>query len=666
MTRCRAVADRSDALVVLADQALTLLEEDYGIGPVGVRMIPHGVPDLPFEEPDGFKASIGAEGRTVLMTFGLLGPDKGIEAVLEALPTVVAAHPDVLYVVLGATHPEVQRHHGEVYREALEATVARLGLAPHVAFHDRYVELDELCRFLGATDVYVTPYRSAEQIVSGTLAYAAGMGRAIVSTPYRYASELLGDGRGRLVPFDDVPALASTLVDLLDHPGERARMRRRCYDFARAMTWPAVARAYTELFEEVVSTQRPRRAPLDRRAAAGAQLRPPAGPHRRHRTVPARAHGVPDRAHGYCTDDISRALVVVMRGAAGGDATAAAALAPRYLSFLRAAQRPDGTFENLLGYDRRFVPESDSGDTLGQAVWGLGATISASPEDGWRALACQLFQAALPAVAELHETRPMAYAISGLYGYLERFPGALAVRRTLRQPGRTARRPPGRAQGAGLGVVRGRADLRQPPAAARPDAGRTGLRPHRLDGGGAGHPRLPARRHVLRASRGAVLETGHFDFVGNTNWYPRDGQRSVYGQQPIEAGYTADACMLAYEITGEARVPGPGRGGRAVAARAQPTGPGPLRPPDRPVQRRARPRRRQLPTPARRRRCARCWRCWPSPWPTGSPRRPAVSPVGLTGSPRGPTVPPGGLTVAPHRRRLTVSPRCAAVSAPAG
>jgi glycosyltransferase involved in cell wall biosynthesis len=352
----RRLADRSSRLVVLADQAVELLEVGYGIPSERVAMIPHGVPELPPVDQPAAKAAVGAAGRTLLLTFGLLGPSKGIEVAIEAMPAVVAAHPDVLYLVLGATHPHVRQEHGEAYRSSLEARVHELGLDDHVRFVDRYVDLDELRRHLAATDVYITPYHGAEQIVSGTLAYAVGMGRAVVSTPYRYAIEMLGDGRGSLVPFGDAEALAVAVDELLADDEARAAVQRRAREHGRSMAWPAVARSYRDLFAEVIAEHQRRPVPW-----TPVEVPRPSFAFLRRLTDDTgcfqhATHGIPDRAHGYCTDDVGRALVAAVQGEARLGDPVAAGLVPTYLSFLAAAQRPDGTFENLLTFDRRPVP----------------------------------------------------------------------------------------------------------------------------------------------------------------------------------------------------------------------------------------------------------------------------------------------------------------------
>ena len=539
----RRLADRSDVLVVLAETAVQLLEDGCGIDPSRVRVIPHGVPDAPEIEQDAAKEAIGASGRTMLLTFGLLGPSKGVEVVIEALPALVREHPEVLYVVLGATHPHVLRDHGDVYRESIEQRVRELGLQEHVLLVDRYVELVELCRYLSASDVYLTPYHGTDQIVSGTLAYAVGLGCAVVSTPYPYACELLAEGRGELVPFADSPALAASLTDLLHDDGRRADMRRLAREHGVAMKWPAVAQAYRALFAEVAATHERRAAPW-----AEVPLPTPCFDHLRALTDDVGVfqharHAVPTREHGYCTDDIGRALAAAVEGAARNDNPVAAALVPGYLSFLLDAQLPTGHFANLFTYDRRFLDGSASEDTLGQALWGLGVTVSLGPDEGSRALAADLFARALPPAADLHATKAVAYAMTGLLGYLERYPGALEARRLL---GLLADRQLARLDDTGRPGWVWFDDALTYANAAVPGA--------LLRAGQAFEEKrwLDAGITTLDFLLAQTFHDGRFDFVGNEGWQPRDGERTTYGQQPIEAGLTARACVAAHEITGDA------------------------------------------------------------------------------------------------------------------
>jgi glycosyltransferase involved in cell wall biosynthesis len=538
----RRLAERSDVLVVLAERAVELLVHGCGIDRAQIRVIPHGVPESPDLDQEQAKASLGLSGRTVLLTFGLLGPDKGIEVVLDALPAVVRDDPQLLYVVVGATHPHVLRDHGDAYRHSLQDRVAALGLSDNVLFVDRYVELEELCRYLAASDVYLTPYHAVGQIVSGTLAYAVGMGCAVVSTPYPYAEELLADGRGVLFPFGDRAALADSLRALLADTSGRRAMAQRAREHGTTMTWPAVAGAYATLFAEVIARH-------EQRAQTHVEVAPP---------VPSFAHlaaltddvgvfqhaqhGVPSRAHGYCTDDVSRALIAVVEGVARLDDPTAARLAPGCLSFLLSAQQPDGRFANLMGYDRSFVPGTASEDTLGQALWGLGTTVALAADPGWRLLAAEMVERALPAAAELQDTKAVAYAMTGLQGYLERYPGALAARRVLRLLAERQLDRLAEAQRDGWGWIDDAftyANAAVPESLVR--AGQALDEPAWVQTG----------LGLLDVLIATTWREGQFDFPGNEGWFPREGERAHFGQQPIEAGLTARACVLAYEVSGD-------------------------------------------------------------------------------------------------------------------
>ncbi|HEC01905.1 MAG TPA: glycosyltransferase [Phycisphaerales bacterium] len=247
----RAIARYSEKTVVMCKRGADMLRSTHGISGARIEMIPHGVPDMPFVSTEAAKRTLGLEGRTTILTSGLLGPGKGIETMLRALPEVAEHVPNVLYVVMGATHPNLARTEGELYRHKLESLVQKLGVEKHVVFHGRFVELEQLCEYLLAADFYVTPYPSERQITSGTLAYAVGTGRAVVSTPYWYAKELLADGAGKLVPFEDPAALAASIIGLSEDQPSYQRIRERAYLKGRKMIWPAVGRAYKELFDGV-------------------------------------------------------------------------------------------------------------------------------------------------------------------------------------------------------------------------------------------------------------------------------------------------------------------------------------------------------------------------------------------------------------------------------
>jgi glycosyltransferase involved in cell wall biosynthesis len=234
---CR-LSDLSDKLVVMSHKASDFLKDIYAVPEDKIVFIHHGIPDTPFIDPSFYKDKFGVEGKKVLLTFGLLSPNKGIENVLQALPAVIKKHPDVAYIILGATHPHILKLHGDAYRIMLQQLVRKLDIGAHVIFQNRFVELKELCEFLGIADIYVTPYLEEAQITSGTLAYAMGTGKAIISTPYWYAAEMLAEGRGRLVPFRNPDAMAEQIIDLLDNDVTRHAMRKKAYVFSRDAVSP--------------------------------------------------------------------------------------------------------------------------------------------------------------------------------------------------------------------------------------------------------------------------------------------------------------------------------------------------------------------------------------------------------------------------------------------
>src|SRR5438874_4779243 len=239
----------STRLVVMADRGRQMLQDIYQAPPAKIDLIPHGIPDVGFVDPTYFKDKFGVEGRVVLLTFGLLSPNKGIEYVLNALPPILAEFPEVVYIVLGATHPNELQEHGEAYRLSLEILARKNKLEKNVIFYNQFVELENLKEFIGAADLYITPYLNEAQITSGTLAYTFGAGKAVVSTPYWHAAELLAEGRGVLVPFGDSAAIAREVTGLLRDETRRHAMRKNAYKLGREMVWSSVAQEYMRSFE---------------------------------------------------------------------------------------------------------------------------------------------------------------------------------------------------------------------------------------------------------------------------------------------------------------------------------------------------------------------------------------------------------------------------------
>jgi glycosyltransferase involved in cell wall biosynthesis len=436
----------SNRLVVMSQRSIKLLREVYDAPQEKIDLIPHGIHDVPFVDPGFHKDKFNAEGRFVILTFGLLSANKGVEYVIESLPEVVNRYPNVLYVVLGSTHPHVILEEGEKYRESLQARVRELGLQENVLFLDQFVNLKDLKEFIGAADIYITPYLGREQIVSGTLAYTVGAGKAVISTPYRYAEELLADGRGILVPFQDSKAITEKIIYLLDNEAERNAMRKRAYLFGRDMIWPNVAHSYLKTFEEArrqnisqlyaipvsgFSSERIGDVPqlkLDhlKRMTDGTGM------------LQHSVFSVPNYNEGYTTDDNARALIVTVQlehihnvnGMEADDhlLSTSQELSRRYLAFLWHAFNPEHKrFRNFMAYNRTWLEEVGSEDSHGRTLWALGTVLNHSTDEGLRGMAGRLFDSAIPSALNFGSPRAWAFTLLGTERYLRRYPGDRAV-----------------------------------------------------------------------------------------------------------------------------------------------------------------------------------------------------------------------------------------------
>lgn len=433
------ISQLSDRLVVMSELASQLLREVYAVPGEKIDIIPHGVPEMPFMDPNYFKDKFGTEGKSVLLTFGLLSPNKGIENVIRSLPAILARHPNVVYIVSGVTHPHIRRREGERYREALTTMAEQLGVSSQLIFNNRFVSAEELVEHVGAADIYVTPYRHEAQVVSGTLAIALGAGKAIISTPYWHAKELLANGRGVLVPFDDPDSIAEAVLRLLENDAERHAMRKRAYLHSRKTTWPKTARAYMASFQRArfERSLRPRPAQLDELALNAPDDLPLLNfAHLLNMTddtglLQHAIFSVPNTREGYTTDDNARALIVsnalneAVHNTNGGDY---AKLSHRYLAFLWLAFSSDtGRFRNFLGYDRKWLEDIGSEDSHGRSLWALGSVLGHSRDAGLRGAAGRLFEAALPATLTFSSPRAWAFSILGMQAYLDWFPGDRGV-----------------------------------------------------------------------------------------------------------------------------------------------------------------------------------------------------------------------------------------------
>ena len=547
------IAELSDKLVVMSRKASDFLKDIYAVPEEKIAFIHHGIPDTPFIDPSFNKDKFGVEGKKVLLTFGLLSPNKGIENVLQALPSVIIKHPDVAYVILGATHPHILKLHGDEYRIMLQQLVRKLDIGKHVIFQNRFVELKELCEFLGIADIYVTPYCEEAQITSGTLAYAMGTGKAIISTPYWYATEMLAENRGRIVPFSNPDAMAQQIIDLLDNDVERHAMRKKAYTFTREAVWKEVSRKYLQVFREVQLSRtrnpRPRHSYVENiKAITNFEIPEIKLDHLKAFTddtgiLQHANYTIPDRTHGYCTDDNARALLVSAMGQKYLPANGLGLdpLSGHYLGFLLYAYNEKiGRFRNFMTYSRQWKEEIGSEDAHGRALWCVGKAVAYLDNPGHLAMSTALFKKALIAVENFHSPRAVAFCLVGMNAYLDKFSGDSDVRR-IREilasrlfdqfknnetddwpwPENTLNYANGKLSHALL------------------------LSGHRMQRSDMIDMGLKSLKWLLATQ----TEDNHFVPIGSNGWYEKGGLRARFDQQPLETNAMVDTCVEAFIVT---------------------------------------------------------------------------------------------------------------------
>jgi glycosyltransferase involved in cell wall biosynthesis len=552
------IAELSDRLIVMSQLSSQFLQEIFKVPGSKIDMVPHGVPDLPFLDPNFYKDRFGVEGKAVLLTFGLLSPNKGIENVIQALPQILSRHKNVVYMIAGATHPHILRREGDQYRAHLQALAKEVGVESNVIFHNRFVSPEEMVEFIGAADIYITPYRHEAQVVSGTLAYALGAGKAIISTPYWHAIELLDDRRGALVPFQDPDAMARKAVELLDTPAIRHAMRKRAYLFAREMVWKRVAQGYMESFIHVRSDRMESphvqfSARVTRKSLN--QLPELKLDHLNRLTddtgmLQHANFTIPNYSEGYTTDDNARALVFTVQSEKlhsrqYRDSTPDSSF--RYLAFLQHAFNPEkDRFRNFLGYDRRWNEAAGSEDCHGRALWGLGTVLGRSKDQGLRRAAGRLFELSLPSVMEFNSPRAWAYALLGIQEYLDSYPGdrdAQKIRSVLStrllEMYESIRSPDWK----WFENILAYGNARLPQALLLVGSA---CSDDRMVSAG-----LEALDWLLETQH---CETaGHFVPIGSDGFYRQNSEKARFDQQPLEAAGTVSACLQAHRVTGESR-----------------------------------------------------------------------------------------------------------------
>jgi glycosyltransferase involved in cell wall biosynthesis len=551
------IAALSDRLIVMSRLSSEILQEVFHVPPGKIDLIPHGIPDLAFTDPAFYKDAFKTEGKEVLLTFGLLSPNKGIENVIRALPNILSRHSNVVYMVSGVTHPHVLRHEGEKYRQSLQKLAKDLDVEASVIFRNRFVSPQELVELIGAADIYITPYKHKGQVVSGTLAYALSAGKAIISTPYLHAIELLDEERGILVPFDDPQAIAEKTIELLDNGTARHAMRKRAYLYTRDMVWNRVAQQYMGSFERVYNERlRNPRATFSAQNTEKSLDRLPAVKldHLLRMTdhtgiVEHAVFVVPNYPEGYSTDDNARALIVAVLLEEFGSAasTGPLDLASRYLAFLWLAFDPaTKRFRNCLSYERQWQEPEGSEDSHGRALWGLGTVLGRTKDVGLRGAAGRLFELAVPAAVQFKSPRACAFALLGLLEYLESFPGdraalnaADALANRLLASYQANRSVNWKWFENGLAY----SNARLPQALIQ--AGTRSSNEEMISTG------LEALDWLATVQRCEVK--GHFVPVGSHGFYSKKTEKARFDQQPVEACAAVSAFLQAYRATGKGR-----------------------------------------------------------------------------------------------------------------
>ncbi|WP_145081736.1 glycosyltransferase family 4 protein [Poriferisphaera corsica] len=573
----RQLNELCDQFVVMAHRAESFLCDIYEIPRDKITIIPHGIPEVPFVDPAYFKDLFGVEGKKVILTFGLLGPSKGLENMIEAMPAIVAKHPDAVYIVLGATHPGVIAHQGEEYRLGLQKRAKELGVAENIIWVNRYVDLDELLEFLGSADVYVTPYLNEAQITSGTLCYALGSGKPVVSTPYWHAEELLADGRGKLVPFGDTKQLANGINELFDHEAERHAIRKKAYQHTRPMVWENVASEYLNLFQRVRTHRN--RAPKPNFTARPSIMSSMKTPELTEikldqlinltdgtGILQAAQATVPDRHAGYTTDDNARALIVTLiaqdhlptltgspgrRYATPGPTDSKTLptgylddMSTRYLSFLgHAFNTETARFRHRMNYERQWMDDVGSEESHGRSIWALGETVARSPSRGQMTFAANLFQQALDSCTQLQTPHGIAFSLIGIHAYLRRFSGdshARRVRENLAHKLFHSFNTHGDHDWPWLSDQMTYANAQVPHALLL--SGRWMFN----------NEMIQKALHVLEWLYHVELgEDEHFAPIGSDGWLKRGQNKARFNQLPLEASGMIAATLEAYRVTND-------------------------------------------------------------------------------------------------------------------
>lgn len=546
------IVEASSKVIVMAKKGRELLRSVYQVPDEKIEVIAHGIPDVAFLGPDAAKAKLGFTGRSVILTFGLLSPNKGIEVMIDAMPSILKRCADAVYVVLGATHPNLVRDEGETYRERLMARVRELGVEHHVVFLDQFVDQATLLEFISMCDVYVSPYLNEAQMTSGTLAYSFGLGKPVVSTPYWHARELLADGHGVLVPFGDAAAIGSEIAELLTDPVRRQAMCKGAYAASRTMTWARTAERYMSVFEnarqghwlkviprsDTVSPEPRSAATPDMQIGHFLSMCDDTG------LFQHAVHSVPDRSHGYCVDDNARALLLACALNNPGEQRLPEVLTARFAAFVQHAWNPQTRrFRNFMGFNRAWLEDAGSEDSHARTLWALGECARRDANPSRRRWAASLFAEALPTAEAFRSPRAWAFTLVGLSAYCAVAPDDLHAQEVrvhladrLMSALAAVKTPDWFWFEEGLAYD----NARLPQALML--TGMAMQKPAFVDAG------LRSLRWLMTQQ---TAPAGHFRPVGTAGFGERRKHPRVFDQQPVEANATIAACLTAWRADGD-------------------------------------------------------------------------------------------------------------------
>jgi len=545
------ICKASYRVITMNERGVSMLRDIYKIPTRKIKLIAHGIPDLPFVDSNYYKHKFGLEDRRTILTFGLLSKNKGIEVMLKAMPAIVKSEPSIIYIILGMTHPNVLKHEGESYRFGLQQMVKDLNLQEHVIFHNRFVDDKELHNFLCSADIYVTPYLNEKQLTSGTLSFAVGTGKAVVSTPYWAATELLADGRGKLVQFSDSQQTTQAIVEILQNDTLYYSLRRRAYEYGRSRTWPKIGQIYWKLFG---SKRKPIRISAKTKLSAAEtissiEVPEPSLDHLNKLTDDTGLYQhakftIPNREFGYCTDDNARAVIAMTRYYAQYPEPQVLQLLDTYLSFIIHSQRSDGSIRNFMDFDRTWHENEPAHDAFGRVLWAFGTVMAKPPAPPYLSIAKDCFDKSVELV-QRQMPKGMAYSILGMSDYLKQFPGAIDIKRQLEL--------------AADGLVRQYEESNYPDWQWFEEALTydNAVLPQALYVAGM---TLENKKYQEIADKTCeflltnIFNGSHFSFIGCNGWYERGEKKATFDQQPIDAAGTVMMLRDAYEATQNERL----------------------------------------------------------------------------------------------------------------